>query len=245
MTSTMVAPQTTADGHSTRQPFPEVPCLLPGSAAPTPHTPPATAGGAPEATASLASDGCYRWTLTRRWGPGRAMTWIMLNPSRAGAASDDPTLRRVIGFARAAGCGQITVTNLYAWRSPSPSTLRRVADPVGAANDQAILDATADADLIVAAWGTHAHRDRVAAVPGPARSPHRAVPGPHPRPSATPPLYVAARTPLTTYRHPRHDWTGWQPICDPGVDEQLYERFCPTCGADEIGVVDHRRGERP
>ena len=178
------------------------------------------------------------------------MTWIMLNPSRADASIDDPTLRRVIGFARAAGCGQITVANLYAWRSPSPSTLRRVPDPVGPDNDQAILDATADADLVVAAWGTHAHPGRVADVLD--LLAHRTVwclgltRGGQPRH----PLYVPARTPLTIYRHARHDWTDWQPIHDPGVDERLHERFCPTCGLDEIGVDDissggHRMGERP
>ena len=176
MTSTMVAPRTTADGHSTRQPFPEVPCLPPGSAASTPPQrtsaacatgqapvlPNSTAGTG--ATASLSADGCYRWSLTRRWAPGPTAAWIMLNPSRADAATDDPTLRRVIGFARAAGFGQITVTNVYGWRSPSPSVLRRVVDPVGVGNDQAILAAAAGADLVVAAWGTHADPDRAAAV---------------------------------------------------------------------------------
>ena len=57
------------------------------------------------------------------------------------------------------------------------------------------------------------------------------------------PLYVPARTPLQIYRRPRHDWTDWQPISDPGVDEQLHERFCPTCGADQISV-DELTGDR-
>ena len=255
MTSTMVAPRTTADGHSTRQPFPEVPCLPPGSAASTPpqRTSAACATGQTPvlsnstagtgATASLSADGCYRWSLTRRWAPGPTAAWIMLNPSRADAATDDPTLRRVIGFARAAGFGQITVTNVYGWRSPSPSVLRRVVDPVGVGNDQAILAAAAGADLVVAAWGTHADPDRAAAVLQ--LLSHRTVwcfdrtRGGQPRH----PLYVPARTPLQIYRRPRHDWTDWQPILDPGVDEQLHERFCPTCGLDEISVDDHRMGE--
>ena len=199
MTSTMVAPRTTADDHSTRQPFPEVTCTPSGfggvhpattnvggcATGQTPVLSNSTAGTG--ATASLSADGCYRWSLTRRWAPGPTAAWIMLNPSRADAATDDPTLRRVIGFARAAGFGQITVTNVYGWRSPSPSVLRRVADPVGVGNDQAILAAAAGADLIVAAWGTHADPDRAAAVLRAAQPPHRVVPGPDPLRAAAPP----------------------------------------------------------
>jgi len=245
--STMVAPRTVADDHSTRLPFPEVTALPPGSAASTPLQRPSAACATDqtlEATASLSVDGCYRWSLTRRWGPGPTAAWIMLNPSRADAATDDPTLRRVIGFAQAAGFGQITVTNLYAWRSPSPSVLHRVADPVGVGNDQAILAGTAGADLIVAAWGTHADPGRAAAVLQ--LLSHRAIwclgrtRGGRPRH----PLYVPARAPLQVYRRPRHDWKDWQPILDHGVDELLRERFCPTCGLDEIGVDDHRMGDR-
>ena len=238
MTSLMVAPRTSADSHSTRRPFPEVRCLPPGSAASSDQP-------LVETSASLSADGCYRWTLTRRWAPGTTAAWIMLNPSRADATTDDPTLRRVIGFAHAAGFGQITVTNLYAWRSPSPSVLRRVADPVGDANDQAILDATASADLIVAAWGTHADPARTIAVLE--LLGHRQVwclgqtRGGQPRH----PLYVPARTPLRIFRRPQHDWTDRQPIHDPSVEEPLHERFCPTCGADEIDVVDDWTGERP
>ncbi len=119
MTSTLVAPRTSADNHNTRQPFPEVPCSPPGSAAPTTHRPLTTDGPAPV--------GC-------------------LGLNRGG------------------------------------------------------------------------------------QSRH--------------PLHVPARTPLQVYRRPRHDWTDWQPIHDPGVDEQLHERFCPTCGADEISV-DELTGDRP
>ncbi len=246
MTSRMVAPRTTADDHSTRLPFPEVTCLPPGSAA---STPPGSSTAFPpeqplEATASLSADGCYRWTLTRRWGPGPTAAWIMLNPSRADATTDDPTLRRVIAFAQTAGFGQIRVTNLYAWRSPSPSVLRRVVDAVGISNDQAILDAAAGAEVIVVAWGTHADPARAATVLQ--LLDHRTLwcLGQTRGGQPSHPLYVPARTPLQAYRLGRHDWTDWRPIHDPGVDEQLHERFCPTCGADEIGVDDHRVGER-
>jgi hypothetical protein len=109
----------------------------------------------------------------------------MLNPSRADAATDDPKLRRVIGFARAAGFGQIRVTNLYGWRSPSPSVLRRVVDPVGVGNDQAILDAAAGATW---SWPPGAPTPTPVAAAVLQLLSHRTVClGPDPRRSAAPP----------------------------------------------------------
>ncbi len=80
--------------------------------------------------------GHYRWWLERRWDPQRpALLFIGLNPSRADGQRDDPTLRRLQGFARAWGFGGIEVLNLFAWISATPVALRRCADPVGAEND--------------------------------------------------------------------------------------------------------------
>ena len=51
--------------------------------------------------ASLSSDGCYRWWLRRCLGTGEGcLLFVGLNPSRADGQRDDPTLRRLIGFAR-------------------------------------------------------------------------------------------------------------------------------------------------
>ena len=47
------------------------------------------------------------------------------------------------------------MVNLFALRSSSPSKLVLSADPVGSANDTAVSDAVAAADLVVAAWGNH------------------------------------------------------------------------------------------
>jgi hypothetical protein len=121
---------------------------------------------APRATARLSDDGVYRYDLTRTWGnlDGPA-TFIMLNPSTADAAADDPTIRRCIGFARSWGCDGLRVVNLYALRSTDPRSLWTHPDPVGPDNDTAIADAASAAaydDLpLVAAWGTHARPDRV------------------------------------------------------------------------------------
>ena len=91
----------------------------------------------PIADAALSPCGHYRWWLRRQWQPHLpALLFIGLNPSRADGQRDDPTLRRIVGFARRWGFGSVTVLNLFARISPSPATLKRSADPVGGANDR-------------------------------------------------------------------------------------------------------------
>jgi len=81
------------------------------------------------------------------------LLWIMLNPSRADALVDDPTIRRCIGFARAWGYAEMEVVNLYAFRASEPEALRRHADPVGPDNDRHIAEALARAAQTIVAWG--------------------------------------------------------------------------------------------
>lgn len=95
------------------------------------------------------------------------MVAIWLNPSTADAETDDPTVRRGIGFARAAGCGRLVVVNLFGWRATDPAELRRVPDPVGPDNNAFIAAAVAEpAAVVVAGWGAHADRKRVRSVMG-------------------------------------------------------------------------------
>jgi hypothetical protein len=104
----------------------------------------------------------YRYLLTRTWDPtGRRAMFVMLNPSTATEAQNDPTVERCERRARALGFGAFRVTNIFAWRDTDPRKMRAAADPVGPQNDAAILDAARWADQIVAAWGTHgAHMTR-------------------------------------------------------------------------------------
>ena len=89
-----------------------------------------------ESEALLSSDGCYRWWLRRCWGAGEGcLLFIGLNPSKADGQRDDPTLRRLIGFARQWGYRELLVLNLFARISPSPAALLRVKDPIGGQND--------------------------------------------------------------------------------------------------------------
>ena len=108
----------------------------------------------------------YRYKLTRIWEPaGRKVLFVMLNPSTATEVQNDPTVERCERRARTLGYGGFRVTNIFAWRDTDPKAMRAALDPVGPANDAAILEGTTWADTVVAAWGTHgAHLDRGAHV---------------------------------------------------------------------------------
>jgi hypothetical protein len=96
----------------------------------------------------------YRYRLDRTWDAAcpRA-TVVMLNPSTATEAADDPTIARCTRRMRALGFGAMTVVNLFAWRATDPRDLTRVAVPVGPGNDEVIGAAAQGAALVLCAWG--------------------------------------------------------------------------------------------
>lgn len=111
--------------------------------------------------AGISSDGVYRWWLTRCWRvAGPWVHFLMLNPSTADADMDDPTIRRVMGFARDWGFSGVVVTNLFALRATDPTVLWNTgiehghAHIVGELNDTAILGAAGAASYTVCAWGS-------------------------------------------------------------------------------------------
>lgn len=117
-------------------------------------------------TATFSTCERYRFTLSRVWEKaGKSALFVMLNPSTADEIKNDPTVERCERRARHHGFGAFTVCNIFAWRATDPRDMRAAADPVGAGNDEAILQNAAQADLVVCAWGTHgAHLDRGPAV---------------------------------------------------------------------------------
>lgn len=103
----------------------------------------------------------YRYKLSRRWGSGGIVNFVMLNPSVANELRNDPTVERCERRARQLGFGAFSVTNIFAWRDTDPFAMRRAAEPVGPKNDTILLTAAQEADQVIAAWGTHgAHRGR-------------------------------------------------------------------------------------
>lgn len=101
----------------------------------------------------------YRFSLTRRWSIGPTLVWCMLNPSTADEQTDDPTIRKCIGFSRLAGAGSLAVVNLAPWRATDPKALFAAH---AAGHDVLALEENARAiewacaqGPCVAAWGAH------------------------------------------------------------------------------------------
>lgn len=114
-----------------------------------------------ERYAVISNCGSYRYSLTRRWSNEPTLMWVMLNPSTADAFTDDPTIRRCVGFAKGWGYGEIVVANLFALRTPSPAEMKVHPDPVGPKNDYWLKRLSAGAWMTIAAWGNHgSHLDR-------------------------------------------------------------------------------------
>jgi len=106
-------------------------------------------------TAILSPCRRYRYVLTRIWSDAPPVCWIGVNPSTADANVDDPTIRKMCGFARAWSAGGIVVCNLFALRSTDPKALYAdPADAIGPQNDDYIAEAT-KGRRVIAAWGVH------------------------------------------------------------------------------------------
>lgn len=125
-------------------------------------------------TAVLSADGVYRYELWRTaplelgsYDNG-TVAFCMLNPSTADAVTNDPTIRRCMGFAQRWGYSRLAVCNLYAYRTASPADLflqtpgaRGDAGAPGSSggmeNEWHVKRVLQDSDLHVAAWGVHGH----------------------------------------------------------------------------------------
>ncbi len=118
---------------------------------------PLTYHGVPTVSSAVFSeDRVYRYMLTRiiSSGPWRLLA-IMVNPSTADELTDDPTIRRWLGFARIWGFGVLRVVNLNAFRATEPIDLFKAHDPVGPDNDKWLKCGAEWADTIVVSWGVH------------------------------------------------------------------------------------------
>ena len=100
--------------------------------------------------------GNYRYLLWREWdSSSKTVSFIMLNPSRADAQTNDPTITRCINFALSWGYGRLEVVNLFAYRTSKPSLLKQAAEPIGKDNDRYILESVEKSDRVILAWGNH------------------------------------------------------------------------------------------
>lgn len=109
--------------------------------------------------------GLYRYALTRDWGQGARVAFVMLNPSTASHLRNDPTVARCETRARDMGAGAFRVVNLFAFRATLPRDLRQAEAPVGPQNDRWLRRAALWADHLICAWGNDgAHLGRDAEV---------------------------------------------------------------------------------
>ena len=100
--------------------------------------------------------GDYRYLLWREWNTqGKTVSFIMLNPSRADAETNDPTITRCINFAQSWGYGRLEVVNLFAYRTPDPSLLKQAIEPIGRDNHSFILESVEKSSRVILAWGNH------------------------------------------------------------------------------------------
>src|SRR5687767_11368229 len=76
--------------------------------------------------------GNYRYKLWRIWD--RALPKAMcigLNPSKANAGKNDPTISNLITALKVLGYGGFYMMNLFAWISSNPNDLLTCGDPLG------------------------------------------------------------------------------------------------------------------
>lgn len=102
---------------------------------------------------------CRRWRylLWRRWDPSKGVVmFVGLNPSTADETKDDPTIRRCIGYAKDWGYGALWMLNIFAFRATAPADMKRAGeDAIGPRNNEYLVQAGHQANLVVAAWGAH------------------------------------------------------------------------------------------
>ena len=94
---------------------------------------------------------------------GGRCIFLMLNPSTADQNVNDPTVRRVVQYARDWGFSDVTVLNLFAFRSTDPDKLLELglANAIGPKNDRYIEKVIAKSSRIVVAWGRTFQQEEV------------------------------------------------------------------------------------
>lgn len=113
------------------------------------------------AGATFTDDGSGRLTLWRVWDIALPTLVLgMLNPSKADAQKNDPTVRKGIGFAQRNGFGGLMVCNLSEHRATKPADLFAHLvgrDTITPENRAAILSLI-KGRVVALAWGAHGRR---------------------------------------------------------------------------------------
>lgn len=104
-------------------------------------------------TALFSFDRKFRYYLIRQWDSRKPMLmFIGLNPSTANETENDPTIRRIIGFAKSWGYGGIYMTNLFSYVSTDPNALKTSGEDIGI-NNEHLLRCSKKCEKVVFSWG--------------------------------------------------------------------------------------------
>lgn len=111
-------------------------------------------------SASFSVNKRHRLWLRREWSAGPQFAFVGLNPSIADHERDDPTIRRLVAFAKREGCGSLVVVNLFSVIATLPAALKHITGEErggGDENDGVIHAITHDTitRIVVVGWGTH------------------------------------------------------------------------------------------
>jgi hypothetical protein len=114
--------------------------------------------------ATISDCGLYRFSLWRALQPslnplfGHSCLFVINNPSTADATDDDPTIRRVKGFAETWGFGRVYVANCNPYRATDPKAAKVPPAEVLEQNDVHMAELAWRCEWVVAAWGGKADR---------------------------------------------------------------------------------------
>lgn len=100
--------------------------------------------------------GKYRYRLWRHIGGSAGpVLFVMLNPSTADHAINDPTIRRCMSFAKKWDHSCLLVGNLFAFRATDPEKMRLAKDPIGPDNYAHLAGMSGHSCRTIAAWGNY------------------------------------------------------------------------------------------
>lgn len=110
-----------------------------------------------ESSAYFSPDRVWRYWLKRVWDPALELLCVIaLNPSTADEKVNDPTIAKLIEFAKLWGYGGLMMMNLFGYRATDPDDMHAYAkaggDAVGAENDETIIAQT-KGRTVLCAWG--------------------------------------------------------------------------------------------
>lgn len=104
--------------------------------------------------ARFSQDGRHRLSLERVWDKTKGFIFYCgLNPSKAGAVTDDMTVRKGVGFGTRLGCGGSLYGNAYSLISKDPEVLFGGTDVLHPEIDEVLVEMASRAKIVVVCWG--------------------------------------------------------------------------------------------